>query len=125
MNYLITYLPSYFTDMRIDSTVLLKLPVVTQDGRRVGHVTGLCIDTEHHGILFYRVCPGACLVSVFHRRRKTELLIAPSQVLAIREDAVVVDANLPEERLRSFASHAAANAPTLTPVGVSACKSAS
>ena len=106
--------------MRIDSATLLRLPVVTEDGGRVGHLTGLVIDAERHAIALYRVCPDVCLASFFHLRKKTELLVAPSQVVAIREDAVVVESSLLSVQRLTAGVHAAASPRAPTAVGVGA-----
>ncbi len=103
--------------MRVDTRQLLRLPAVTEDGRRVGHVVGLVLNTETHAVERYRVCPDQCLRNWMHQRSVAELLVAPSQVVAIRVDALVVDAGMLDERtaLAAGTRQAIAKVPAVAP----------
>ncbi len=113
--------------MRIESEKLFHLPVVTEDGRRLGHVFALTIDVDTQSILSYRVCPDQCLKNWLHRAVRLEIDIAPSQVIAITATEVVVKSGMvpssPSTDIR--VSHAIANAPAPLSVATPTSSSAS
>jgi len=77
----------------LDDKTLLKLPVFTKSGTRLGKVAGFDFDVETHGILRYRVRPKGLAASVL----KHPMMIAREQVLSIDAERMVVDDNVAKE----------------------------
>lgn len=77
----------------LDDKTLLKLPVYTKSGARLGKVAGFDFDVETHGILRYRVQPKGLAASVL----KKPMLVAREQVLSIDAEKMVVDDNVEKE----------------------------
>lgn len=90
---------------KISDKQLLGLPVETESGTALGKVHGFHVDVEHHTILQYVVRSTNPLKGLFSR----ELLVAPSQVLSITEQKMVVDDLVAAEKKR-----APATVPTVT-----------
>lgn len=112
--------------MRIESEKLFRLSVVTEDGRRLGHVFALTIDVDLHSIVSYRVCPDQCFKNWLHRAVRQEIDVAASQVVAITATEIVVKSGvvLSASSTNPRTPHAIANAPvplsTVTPTSSSA-----
>lgn len=71
---------------------LLRLPVETERGLKLGQVSSLILDIDAHTILHYVIRS-----SYLPRPFANELLIAPSQVVGItKKKMVVVDSALPD-----------------------------
>lgn len=77
----------------LDDKTLLKLPVYTKSGARLGKVVGFDFDVETHGILRYRVQPKGLAASVL----KHPMLISREQVLSIDAEKMTVDDNVEKE----------------------------
>lgn len=71
----------------LDDATLLKLPVETKSGMRLGRVSGFEFDAESQAILRYRVRPHGLSA----RLLKKPLLVARGQVLSIDAEKMVVD----------------------------------
>ena len=74
--------------MRIPSSDIIGLPVITQQGVHLGHVVSLDIEIETHTITHYHVRTGI-IRGLWHQ----ELLIAASQVVSISPEKMVVEDN--------------------------------
>jgi|GEM_PF-2086708 len=113
--------------MRIDSTHLFRLPVVTEDKQHVGHVVGVIVDINFHSIFQYRVCPNRCLDNWFHQRQRHELLVAPSQVVSISSTQMVIRSGITRDAAPSSTrtAHAIASAPAPLTAATSTLSSAS
>ena len=77
----------------LDDTILLKLPVYTKSGLRLGKVVGFDFDVETHGILRYRVQPKGLAARVLEH----PMLVAREQVLEITSERMTVDDNVEKE----------------------------
>ncbi len=73
--------------MVIDSKTLIGLPVETRSGRSVGKVSAVEIDAETHAVTHYRVRPRQTIQGLF----ANELIIAPSQVVSVSAERMVVE----------------------------------
>ena len=71
--------------MYINEQTLIRLPVFTKAGEKLGHIIDIEIDVESHQVRKYFV--GA-------RFQKETYLIAPSQILEITEEKVIVEDNV-------------------------------
>lgn len=74
----------------LESAALLKLPVETKSGTRLGRVAGFDLDAENHSIIRYRVRPKGLAASMLKR----PLLVAREQVVSIDAEKMVVDDNI-------------------------------
>ena len=72
--------------MYISSQQLLRLPVVTRSGQRLGRVVGFEMDIDTNTVARYQVRSGL-LSGLWHRL----LLIDRSQVVSITAEAMVVE----------------------------------
>jgi sporulation protein YlmC with PRC-barrel domain len=85
--------------MYINLHLLIKLPVFTESGEKIGHVKDLEIDIETHGIRHYIVEHG--LIG------KDHFWVSPVQVVSISsekivvKDAIVTDAGFKEAKSRT------------------------
>ncbi len=71
-----------------------NIPVVTQDGRKVGKLIGPTIDTATHAIFKYAVARSRLLSALL----PDELLVDPSQVVSLTaEQMVIKDELVPAE----------------------------
>jgi sporulation protein YlmC with PRC-barrel domain len=68
--------------MIINEQTLIRLPVFTRSGDKLGHVIDIEFDTENHAVRKYLV--GA-------RFQKEIYLVAPVQVIEIGEEKIVVE----------------------------------
>jgi len=71
----------------IDDDILLKLPVETKSGVRLGRVAGFEFDVENQAVLRYRVRPKGLAA----RMLKKPFLVAREQVLSIDAEKMVVE----------------------------------
>ena len=71
--------------MFINEQTLIRLPVVTKSGTKLGHVIDIEIDVDDHRIRKYFVSA---------RFQKDTYLIAPSQILEITDEKIIVDDNV-------------------------------
>lgn len=77
--------------MQISLKQLLHLPVETKNGSKLGEICGINFDAERHLVVSYAV-----KAAYLPRPFASELLIAPSQVLSITtEKMVVIDMAIP------------------------------
>lgn len=77
--------------MQISTTILLGLPVVTENGERLGTLQEVVVDVESQTVRQYMVQP-----PFLKKFSAKSLLIAPSQVVRITKDAMVVkDVTIP------------------------------
>lgn len=74
----------------LDDKTLLKLPVETKSGARLGVVSGFEFDVDSHAVLRYRVRPKG----LAFRMLKHPLLISREQVLEITAEKMTVDDNV-------------------------------
>lgn len=75
----------------INTQQLLGLPVETQHGTALGHVVFVEIDVEQHTVRHYGVSQGGMLRRLQQLQQKEpELLIAPTQVISITAEKMVV-----------------------------------
>ncbi|HTK60516.1 MAG TPA: hypothetical protein VL283_04945 [Candidatus Baltobacteraceae bacterium] len=74
----------------LDDKTLLRLPVETKSGTRLGRVVGFEFDAETHAILRYRVRPKGLAAAMLKR----PLLVAREQVLSIDAEKMIVDDNV-------------------------------
>ena len=72
--------------MMIALEKLLHLPVETETGTKLGTIVSVVIDIETHGVQHYIVKP-----SFLPRLLSQELMISPHQVLAIKEEKMIVE----------------------------------
>lgn len=82
---------------KISDKQLFGLPVETESGTPLGKVQGFHMDAEHHAVVQYIVKNSNPLKDFFNR----ELLVAPSQVLSISEQKMVVDDSVVAEKKRA------------------------
>ncbi|MFA6105770.1 MAG: PRC-barrel domain-containing protein [Patescibacteria group bacterium] len=68
--------------MFINEQTLIRLPVVTKSGDKLGHIIDIEIDVDNHQIRKYFVSS---------RFQKDTYLIAPSQILQITDEKIVVE----------------------------------
>lgn len=71
----------------LDDKTLLRLPVETKSGARLGRVAGFEFDAAAQAILRYRVRPRGLAAGMLGR----PLLVAREQVLSIDAEKMVVD----------------------------------
>lgn len=77
---------------------LINLPVETESGNSLGHVSGVDVDIESHSIKNYRVKSKGIIKGLLN----DELLISPAQVISIDRDKMVVyDSAVSEKSLRA------------------------
>ena len=72
--------------MMIALEKLLHLPVETETGTKLGAVASVVIDPETHRVQNYIVKP-----AYLPRLLSQELMISPRQVLAIKEEKMIVE----------------------------------
>lgn len=72
--------------MYINYQQLTRLPVVTESGKKLGHVHDVEIDVESHHIRKYIVGQGFL--------SKDTYLVAPSQIIEITKDKIIVEDNI-------------------------------
>lgn len=90
--------------MEMTDIDLRGLPVVTVTGENVGKVAGIGFDTADHAIRHYVVARSRFLAPLLPK----ELLIAPSQVVSIDEDKMVIKGEvLVEEKAAAVVREAA------------------
>lgn len=77
--------------MQLPWSILHRLPVETESGQFIGHINGVSVDSVTHGVTHYEVLPNISLSMLFHRK---SLLIAPSQILSLTNEKMVVDNNV-------------------------------
>ncbi len=77
----------------LEEKKLLKLPVETKAGTKLGRVLGFDVDVESQSILRWRVRPSG----LASRMLSHPLVIAREQVLSITEEKMVVDDNVEKE----------------------------
>ena len=78
--------------MRISWQQLHRLPVSTQSGQSLGVVAGVEIDVDSQAVSHYEIMPGGRFLGRFAKN----LLVAPSEVVAItRKKMVVKDTVIP------------------------------
>jgi len=77
--------------MKISLEKLLKLPVVTEDGRKLGNIFDIIIDTDGQSVVQYAVRPSTLVGRIFN---EDALLVSRDQVIAINENEVVVDSGI-------------------------------
>lgn len=70
--------------MIVSDKQLFNLPVETQSGDPLGHIIGMEIESDGQRIWRYHVVKGALVF-------KKEYLIAPSQVVSISKERMVVE----------------------------------
>lgn len=73
--------------MRIREKNLLHLPVFTQSGKGLGKVVGFDLNTETHVVTTYYIKTHRLLSRPFG----SELVVAPSQVIKITKEKMVVE----------------------------------
>ena len=86
--------------MKILSSDLINLPVFTQSGQYLGRISDFEVDIESHTVSRYYVKTGL-IKGLWHQ----QLMIAPSQVISISKEKMVVEDNvrkMPEEELESI-----------------------
>ncbi len=77
----------------IDEKKLLKLPVETKSGTKLGRVMGFDLDCETQAVLRWRVRPQGLTSRVLPH----PLLITREQVLSITAEKMTVDDNVEKE----------------------------
>ena len=86
--------------MKILSSDLINLPVFTQSGQYLGRISDFEVDIESHTVSRYYVKTGL-IKGLWHQ----QLMIAPSQVISISKEKMVVEDNvrkMPEAELESI-----------------------
>ena len=68
--------------MIINEQTLIRLPVVTKSGEKLGHIIDIEFDIDTHSVRKYLV--GA-------RFRKEIYFVAPVQIISIEEDKILVE----------------------------------
>lgn len=68
--------------MFINEQTLIRLPVFTKAGEKLGHIIDIEIDIESHAVRKYLV--GA-------RFKKDIYLVTPSQIISISEEKIMVE----------------------------------
>lgn len=99
--------------MRINQQKLIRLPVFTESGTKLGHVHDFEIDIESHYIRKYLVVSG--LIS------KDTYFITPAQIISITDERIVVEDGV----IKSIETSARKRVvpPTLdTPLSPSSCQ---
>jgi sporulation protein YlmC with PRC-barrel domain len=71
----------------IDDKTLLRLPVETRSGARLGRVAGFEMDAASQAVLRYRVRPKGLAAGMLGK----PLLVGREQVLSINAEKMVVD----------------------------------
>ena len=74
----------------ISDAQLLKLPVFTKSGQKLGKVAGFRLETESQMITHYEVRPKGVAAQLVG----AEMLIGREQVISIDEEKMVVDDNI-------------------------------
>ena len=82
----------------------LHLLVETESGQQLGHVIDIELDPDSQKILAYIVKTK----SLLSRMTRSALIIAPSQVISISEEKMVVENSLITNQATSFATEATA-----------------
>ena len=77
----------------LETKKLLKLPVETRSGARLGRVLGFDVDVDSQSIVRWRVQPNGLASRVLSH----PLIVAREQVLSITEEKMVVDDNVEKE----------------------------
>ena len=77
----------------LDDKTLLKLPVVTKSGTRLGRVNGFEFDVDAQAIVRYHVRPQGLAA----RMLKHPLIVTREQVLSIDAEKMVVDDGVEKE----------------------------
>lgn len=79
--------------MRLNHKQLFNLPVYTTDDTHLGYVVGIELDSEQHCIVRYLVSKHKLVTELISSlvRDDTTLQIAPSQVVSISAERMVVD----------------------------------
>lgn len=65
---------------------LLRLPVFTQSGKKIGTILGLVVHSMEHTVLYYEIAPSASLLSFFRQG----FLIRSSQVVSLDTKKMIV-----------------------------------
>lgn len=72
--------------MKIHWNQLKNLPVVTENGEKIGYVKGVSCDTDSHTVSHYVVLRSGLVSGLFMR----DLLVAPVQVISVSQDKMIV-----------------------------------
>lgn len=67
---------------------IIGLPVETQHGQKLGKVSDIQLDVDAHTVKYYAVSPSSLVRKVV--QQKEDVLVAPTQVLSITEEKMVV-----------------------------------
>lgn len=67
---------------------LIHLPVQTASGQKIGRVQDVELDEQTHEVLHYHVIQGDIVIPGFSG---TTLLVAPSQVVELTDQRMLVD----------------------------------
>lgn len=91
--------------MEMTDIDLRGLPVVTITGENVGKIAGISFDTASHAIRHYIVARSRLLAPLLPK----ELFIAPSQVISIDDEKMVVQGEVLVEEKAAAVVHEVAS----------------
>ncbi|MFA5854638.1 MAG: hypothetical protein WC866_06225 [Patescibacteria group bacterium] len=77
----------------LEEKKILKLPVETKSGTKLGRVLGFDVDVDNQSILRWRVRPNG----LTSRMLSHPLIVSREQVLSIDEEKMIVDDNVEKE----------------------------